>query len=220
MKTYGISLANALKAAAKVRVFVSIQTPSPIMATAPKGNGVVIIPTIVPRKMDRRCHACWLIPSGTGQIHIKAPTPTQVPNFFRSAPHWMPGSSLCGGTLPVPDAAVLCGTRMRPVESGWCVLRRGPWLWWCSRRLTWAGRGADMVGRWVLHKGCGWLRRRKFEGEGDRRASEPDIWTAPRCPDSPSNQLKKRRRPGGTGHQLLGRAHVGLSGHPFMLSIK
>lgn len=57
---YGISLAKALKAALKVRVFVSIVVPRPSIATAPSGSGVVMMPTMVARKMARRCHA-WAV---------------------------------------------------------------------------------------------------------------------------------------------------------------
>ena len=53
----GISDAKAEKAAGKVRVLVSIDAPRPSIATAPSGMGLVMIPTIVPRKMASKCHA-------------------------------------------------------------------------------------------------------------------------------------------------------------------
>ncbi len=87
IKSYGISLEKALKAAAKVKVLVSIVAPSPIIATAPKGNGLVMIPTIVPRKMASRCHAGSVTPAGGGMNQIAAARPTEMPNFFMSAPH-------------------------------------------------------------------------------------------------------------------------------------
>jgi hypothetical protein len=52
--THGISLAKALKASAKVSVLVSMDTPRPSTATAPRGRGVVMIPTMVPAKMASR----------------------------------------------------------------------------------------------------------------------------------------------------------------------
>ena len=56
--THGISLAKALKAAAKVRVLVSMAAPRPSMATAPRGRGCVMMPTMVPRKTASRRQAC------------------------------------------------------------------------------------------------------------------------------------------------------------------
>lgn len=62
LRTYGISLENALKAAPNVRVLVSMVAPRPSMATAPRGRGCVIIPTIVAKKMARRCQAWGVTP--------------------------------------------------------------------------------------------------------------------------------------------------------------
>ena len=87
IKSYGISLEKALKAAAKVKVLVNIVAPSPIIATAPKGNGLVMIPTIVPRKMASRCHAGSVTPAGGGMNQIAIARPTERPKFFMSAPH-------------------------------------------------------------------------------------------------------------------------------------
>lgn len=47
-------MAKALKASAKVRVFVSMLTPRPSTATAPRGRGVVMMPTMVPAKIASR----------------------------------------------------------------------------------------------------------------------------------------------------------------------
>lgn len=60
---------------------------SPIMATAPSGKGLVMIPTIVPRKMARRCHAFSVTPDGGGMSHTMAASATDIPRFFMSAPH-------------------------------------------------------------------------------------------------------------------------------------
>ena len=56
-KAYGISLVKALNAAAKVSVLVSMEAPRPSIATAPRGSGVVMMPTIVPTKIASRCQA-------------------------------------------------------------------------------------------------------------------------------------------------------------------
>ena len=48
--TYGISEAKALNASAKVSTFVIMAAPRPMMATAPSGSGVVMMPTIVPAR--------------------------------------------------------------------------------------------------------------------------------------------------------------------------
>ena len=86
IKPYGISLEKALNAAANVKVLVSMVAPSPIIATAPKGNGFVMIPTIVPRKIASRCHAGRVTPAGGGMNQIAAARPTEMPKFFMSAP--------------------------------------------------------------------------------------------------------------------------------------
>lgn len=85
--TYGISLEKALNAAANVKVLVSMVAPSPIIATAPKGRGFVMIPTMVPRNMARRCHAGMVTPEGGGTNHTATASPTEMPKFFMSAPH-------------------------------------------------------------------------------------------------------------------------------------
>ena len=86
--THGISLENALNACAKVKVLVNMLAASPIMATAPSGRGLVMIPTMVPRKMARRCHAFNVTPEGGGMNHTMAARATDIPRFFMSAPHW------------------------------------------------------------------------------------------------------------------------------------
>lgn len=98
--TYGISLENALKACAKVRVLVSMVAASPIIATAPSGSGLVIIPTIVPRKIASRCQAAAETPSGDGMNHTAAARPTDMPKFFISAPHL--NSGLADGADAAP----------------------------------------------------------------------------------------------------------------------
>lgn len=87
VRSYGISLEKAEKAAANVNVLVTMATPNPNMATAPNGTGVVMIPTMVPTKMPSSLQACKVTPSGLGAIQMAAPTPIHTANFFRSAPH-------------------------------------------------------------------------------------------------------------------------------------
>ena len=53
--THGISLEKALKASAKVSTLVSMAAPMPSIATAPRGSGVVMMPTMVPTKTESRC---------------------------------------------------------------------------------------------------------------------------------------------------------------------
>mmetsp|Transcript_23928 Transcript_23928/g.77747 ORF Transcript_23928/g.77747 Transcript_23928/m.77747 type:complete len:201 (-) Transcript_23928:118-720(-) len=71
--SHGISDEKALKAAANGSVPVTIATPSPIIATAPSGSGVVIIPTIVPTKMDSNVQALAVTPAGVGQRYTTMP---------------------------------------------------------------------------------------------------------------------------------------------------
>lgn len=83
---HGISDENAEKAAANGNKPVVIETPNPIIATAPNGNGCVIIPTIVPTNTANKCHACVVTPVGAGQIHISKPAKKEYPKFFAFAP--------------------------------------------------------------------------------------------------------------------------------------
>ena len=85
--SYGISLANALKACEKVKVLVIMVAPRPRIATAPRGSGLVMIPTMVPKKIASKCHASPLTPAGDGKNQTAAASPTDIPRFFMSAPH-------------------------------------------------------------------------------------------------------------------------------------
>jgi len=75
--SHGISLEKALKAAPKVRTLVSIVIPRPSMATAPRGSGCVMIPTMVARKMASRCHAWDVTP--VRPTNFQNLTQTRVP---------------------------------------------------------------------------------------------------------------------------------------------
>lgn len=88
------SLAKAEKACAKVRTPVSWAAARPIIATAPRGMGVVMMPQIVERKTANRCQAWLDTPAGAGDTHRAAPMATQMPSFLRSAPHLMPATGV------------------------------------------------------------------------------------------------------------------------------
>ena len=83
---HGISLANAEKAAENGNKPVVMDTPRPIIATAPNGNGCVMIPTIVATNTANKCHACAVTPAGAGQIHKSKPAKIEYPRFFAFAP--------------------------------------------------------------------------------------------------------------------------------------
>lgn len=92
----GISLAKALNAAAKVRVLVIMVAPRPSMATAPRGRGWVMMPAMVPKKMERRCQAGRVTPAGGGMNQRAVERATQMASFFRSAPHLIPAKPMSG----------------------------------------------------------------------------------------------------------------------------
>lgn len=121
---HGISLANAENAAANVSVLVSIVAPRPSIATAPSGSGLVMMPTIVPRKMASRCQACTLTPAGGGSSQMTAPTAVLMPRFFMSAPHLncLGARAGAGAAAAAEDAATTA-----PAASMRCA-RRGPRL--------------------------------------------------------------------------------------------
>ena len=72
---------------------VIMDAPRPSIATAPRGKGWVMMPAMVPRKMERRCHAWRVTPVGGGMNHMPEVMATQMASFFRSAPHLIPGES-------------------------------------------------------------------------------------------------------------------------------
>mgnify|MGYP006889224077 FL=1 len=89
--SHGIGSPKAENAAAKVRVLVSTHAPSPINATAPRGNGCVMIPTIVARKIERSCHAFFDTPSGAGMNQIATPVAMAMTNGLMAAPSHFSG---------------------------------------------------------------------------------------------------------------------------------
>lgn len=84
--SHGIGSPNPENAAAKVRVLVRTETPNPNIATAPRGKGCVIMPTIVPRKIASSCHALRLTPAGTGENQSITPIAIEASKGFIDAP--------------------------------------------------------------------------------------------------------------------------------------
>ncbi|KAG6632462.1 hypothetical protein CIPAW_13G161200 [Carya illinoinensis] len=103
----GIGSPKAENAAAKVRVLVSTEAPSPISATAPRGNGWVMIPTIVARKMASNCQALRETPEGTGTNQRTTPVAMETSNGVMAAPcHGRDGGDVGAGvTAPALAAA-------------------------------------------------------------------------------------------------------------------
>lgn len=77
---------KAENAAAKARVFVKTEVPRPIKATAPKGSGCVMIPTMVAKKMESNCHAILETPEGGGRNQIITPVAMEAMNGLMAAP--------------------------------------------------------------------------------------------------------------------------------------
>lgn len=82
----GIGSPKAEKAAANVRVLVRTQAPRPMRATAPRGRGCVIIPTMVDRKMERSCQAILVTPVGGGMNHRITPVAMEAIRGCMEAP--------------------------------------------------------------------------------------------------------------------------------------
>lgn len=94
----GMGSPKAEKAAEKVRVLVRTEAPSPSKATAPRGSGWVIIPTMVARKIASNCHAFRETPDGTGRNHIMIPVAIEAISGFIAAPchGWDAGATAAG----------------------------------------------------------------------------------------------------------------------------
>lgn len=73
-------------AAAKGSVLVRTETPNPNIATAPRGKGCVIMPTIVPKKIASSCHALRFTPAGTGENQRITPVAMEAISGFMEAP--------------------------------------------------------------------------------------------------------------------------------------
>ena len=88
------------------------------MATAPSGSGWVTIPTIVPMKIDSRCHAWVETPAGCGANHNAVARPTEMARLFMSAPHWKPGAGACVALAATAELAVAAVLWPRLLTSG------------------------------------------------------------------------------------------------------
>jgi len=82
----GIGSPKPENAAANGRVLVRTETPKPNIATAPRGNGWVIMPTIVPKKIASNCHALRFTPAGTGVNQSITPVAMEANRGFIAAP--------------------------------------------------------------------------------------------------------------------------------------
>lgn len=105
---HGISEEKALKAWVKVSVLVSMLAPRPSMATAPRGSGLVMMPTMVPMNTASRCHAWRVTPTGGGMNQISAAMPTEMPRFFMLAPHLKLGSTGAAADAATTAVAFAC----------------------------------------------------------------------------------------------------------------
>lgn len=84
--SHGIGSPKAENAAEKVRVLVRTEAPNPNNATAPRGSGWVMIPTIVARKIASSCHAFLETPEGTGTNQIIIPVAIEASRGLIAAP--------------------------------------------------------------------------------------------------------------------------------------
>lgn len=74
------------KAAEKVRVFVRTETPKPNTATAPSGNGCIIMPMMVAKKIANSCQAFLDTPEGTGTNQSRTPVAIEANRGLIAAP--------------------------------------------------------------------------------------------------------------------------------------
>ena len=100
---------KAAKAWAKVRVLVIMAAHRPIIATAPRGSGAVMIPMMVATKTARRCQAWVVMPAGWGQKKSPTPTATARPRVFKLAPFHSAGAAAAAFTT--------AGVPLLPVAS-------------------------------------------------------------------------------------------------------
>lgn len=103
--SHGIGSPKAEKAAVNVRVLVRTEAPSPNRATAPRGSGCVMIPTIVARKIASSCHALRVTPSGTGRNQIITPVAIDARSGLIAAPCHGAGAGTTGDGEEEEEAA-------------------------------------------------------------------------------------------------------------------
>lgn len=108
---HGIGSPKAENAAEKVSVFVSTDAPRPIRATAPRGRGWVIIPTIVAKKIASSCQAFLDTPDGTGTNQRMTPVAIEARRGFIAAPC----HGFAGGDTALPgEASAAAPLTVRP----------------------------------------------------------------------------------------------------------
>jgi len=114
---HGISLEKAENAALNGNKPVVMLTARPIIATAPSGNGLVMMPTIVPTNTANKLHACAVTPAGAGINATTRPANTEYPNGFNLAPFQFAKTSPPARTTgalapPLVDRAVVVDPRI------------------------------------------------------------------------------------------------------------
>lgn len=155
----GMGSPKAENAAEKVRVLVRTDAPRPINATAPRGRGWVMMPTMVARKIARSCHALRATPAGAGMNQIRTPVRIDAAKGLRAAP--------CHGC----GAADGAGVEAESETEAWIVVKRE--VRWRSRgKKGWRGLGlAEICGAGMEEMDRalrGWQeRRRRWRTESD-----------------------------------------------------
>ena len=146
-------------AAAKGRGLVRTETPNPNIATAPRGKGCVIMPTIVPRKIASSCHALRFTPAGTGENQRITPVAMEAISGFMAAPcHGCTGAG--AGVMEAAEALTVKAEGLRvEIRCGFLSEKFGKeeieaWRFGLSEMEAWRfGLSVAVV-----------LRRRRREG--------------------------------------------------------
>lgn len=155
--SHGMGSPKAEKAAEKGRVLVRTEAPRPMRATAPRGRGWVMMPTMVARKMARSCQALRETPAGAGTSQRRTPVAIEAARGFRAAPchGGLDGAAGTGAAAAPPDEA-----EARTTEIGRKAPQRD------RRRGTDLGKGERRevkMGFWREGKEWSWggLERRR-----------------------------------------------------------
>lgn len=158
--SHGIGSPKPEKAATNGSVLVRTETPNPNMATAPSGNGCVMIPTMVPRKIANSCHAFRVTPSGTGTNQSMTPVAIDANRGFIAAPcHGCAGGVAGAGVTEAEaeDEALTVRVGRFKLESGKGDGEKEMEVWWRIGCL----RGLKVVVEW---RSGGDLGRRRRDG--------------------------------------------------------
>lgn len=115
----GMGSPKAEKAAENVNVLVKTEAPRPSRATAPRGSGWAMIPTMVARKMASNCHAFLETPDGTGTNHRINPVAIEAIKGFSAAPcHGCCGFCSGAGATAAPAEAEACTVSLLNFNDG------------------------------------------------------------------------------------------------------